>query len=251
MPWRSSSSWSVLIWIRLIPVVPHCSSGNSMRDPMPSTRSTSFHMRWARPRGTKSGSVSSSTPWPIRRVDTGACNTSANRRTAGAASCAPLPTQISGFTAARNFSAAASTASRSIVGIVRNAGPDSARRRLGPHVCGNLDGHWSWRAGDQFVERLLDLIRGIVGVANDRRVFGDLTQHRGLVVELVRARGIPGRGVASGSARRSLERGRLRRTRSTIQPRRSADPGPARRTSPSVDPVACAAPIAMYAQPCS
>ena len=51
---------------------------------------------------------------------------------------------------------------------------DGAGRWFGPHVGRHLDRNWPRRPGDQLVEGILDLLRRHIGIADDRRVLGDL-----------------------------------------------------------------------------
>jgi hypothetical protein len=93
------------------------------------------------------------------------------------------------------------------------------------------------------------ICRGAVGVADDRRVFGDLAQHGGWSSSSCSTRN-PDRGAVSGSADdRQHARPRTARARQSSSGVEQAGPGTTHIAVGS--PVACAAPIAMYAQPCS
>ena len=243
---------SVLIWIRLTPALPHCSSGNSIAradaeheidiGPHPMGQ-TDGHEQWI---GLVEHTVAHA-PRRHRRLQQLGESANSGRSVLGAGAD---PDQRVRRRRATSRLPRRPRRRRS-VGIVRTPAPTVPGAGFGPHVCGHLDGDRSRCAGHQFVERGLDLLGRVGGVANDRGVLGDLTQHGGLVVELVEHARIRGRATASGSVRRSPEPARRHRRRSTIPPTALNRPGPGTTHIAVGRPVACAAPIAMYAQPCS
>ncbi len=98
--------------------IPQRPSGHSSRVPMPMTTSAVAHRSRPTGSGTNSGCAVGSTPWPIRRVVTGACSRTARASTSVPASCAPPPTTINGRSAPASNTAARCTAPSSISGMV-------------------------------------------------------------------------------------------------------------------------------------
>ena len=202
--------------------MPHCSNGNSMREPMPSTRSTSAHSRWARPSGTNErvGLVHHAVAHAARR---NRCLQAARRAGARPAQhpgrrCRPRSAGWRRRAAwSRRHRRRRRRPSASFVG----AGADGAGR-----------GSWPtgrpaprWRPGVACPETSSSnacwiCTAAVVDVAHDRRVLGDLTQHRRLVVELVEHADSPCPAGASGSARRSPAPAPRLRMRSTARLRR-------------------------------